>query len=292
MLLIGNSKARRGEDLDQALDLLAAAGVETMKASPKGREEVDALIRQHAKAVDAVIVGGGDGSLNAAVSGLIETGLPLGIIPMGTANDFARTLGITATPEAAVDVILAGNRRRIDVGTANDRYFLNVASIGLSVRIAEELDHDSKQRFGVLAYALKAIPMATQASMFWAELEHDGELHRVRSFQVSVGNGRYFGGGLTIEEGAAPDDGLLDVCSIERESIASVAAIVPALISGTYRGKKGVRGFSTERLIVRTKRPLDVDLDGDVLTTTPVTFGVRRSAIEVFAPPSEGASAA
>lgn len=268
-----------------------AAGIDIAEGRCGHRSEMLALVRRHAAEIDAVVVAGGDGSMNAAAAPLLETGLPLGIVPMGTANDLARTLHIPTDVPAAAAVIAAGLRRRIDIGTANDHFFFNVASIGLSVRIAEELDAgDAKQRFGALAYAIKAAQVAASAKArsFFAELLYNGRRHTVRTLQISVGNGRFFGGGMAIADDAEPDDGLLDVCSIERENLAGLAAVLPSLVTGTYRGRKGIRGFKTTELTVTTRRPRRVDLDGDLLTSTPVRFGVRPGAIEVFAPLQRG----
>ena len=104
-----------------------------------------------------MIVAGGDGTLNAALQGLVEAGLPLGIIPLGTANNLARTLGIPSDPAGACEVIAAGHRRRIDLGWVNGRYFCTTASVGLSVQITEELSPEAKRRWGPAAYALAAV---------------------------------------------------------------------------------------------------------------------------------------
>src|SRR5690606_242827 len=96
-------------------------------------------IRRHRAEVDCVIVAGGDGSVNTALGALMETGLPLGVVPLGTASDFARTLGIPPDVGGACDVIAGGLAHRVDVGCVNGQYFLNASSLGLSVWIAENL---------------------------------------------------------------------------------------------------------------------------------------------------------
>lgn len=272
------------------MDQFRAAGIHVAEGRCGHRDEMRELILGHRDSIDAIVVAGGDGTMNAAAATLIETGLPLGILPMGTANDLARTLGIPTDIPGAVAAIAGGHRRMIDVGTANDRHFFNVASIGLSVRIAEAIDKKTKKRFGALAYAVKAAQLAGRARAFTAELIHDGEREKVKTLQLSVGNGRYFGGGMAIAVDAEPDDGFLDVCSIEREGLANLAALVPSLIAGTAPARKGVRGFRTTAITVRTRRPRPVDLDGDLLTSTPVRFGVLPLAIAVFVPATEPAA--
>jgi diacylglycerol kinase family enzyme len=156
-LLIVNVKARQGQD---ALNDIKAecdqAGVSLLQVGCSRREDLADIIRTHATEVDVVLIGGGDGTLNAAAPGLMDTGLPLAILPLGTANDLARTLGIPSDIKEAVRLAVTGTARRIDLGEVNGIFFFNVASIGLSVELARELTREMKRRWGVLGYAVAA----------------------------------------------------------------------------------------------------------------------------------------
>jgi len=142
LLLRNPGASRAGEGLDAAMARLRDGGLDLHEARLGSPDDLERCIRAHAGSVDAAIVCGGDGSLCRAAPGLIASGLTLGILPMGTANDLARTLGIPVKLEEAADVILAGHRRRIDLGSVNGKPFFNVASIGLSVELARELSSD------------------------------------------------------------------------------------------------------------------------------------------------------
>ena len=284
-LLLLNPNARRGaEPIDDAIALLRDSGIRLIEPETEDRKDISAAIRAHADEVDMVIVGGGDGSLNAATAGLVETGLPLGILPLGTANDLARTLEIPFTVVDAAQIIIDGETRALDLGIVNDYYFFNVASIGFSAKLARVLTSDDKRRFGKLGYALSAMKLVTQSRPFTAEIEHDGHVDTVRTLQISVGSGRYYGGGLAVDEEAEPDDGRLDVYSLEIEHWSELLALLPALKTGTQKRWKNVRTFGTTELTVRTKRPLDINADGEILTTTPAHFSLRRQAVTAFVP--------
>src|SRR5262245_47743420 len=123
-LLLINRRSRKGAaPIDAALAVLELAGIALDRERPGDREHTDRLIRHRRDRVDLVIVAGGDGTLNAAASALLETGLPLGILPLGTGNDLARTLGLPLEPTLAAQVIATGAPRRIDVGLANGQPF-------------------------------------------------------------------------------------------------------------------------------------------------------------------------
>ena len=132
------------------------------------------MLTAAAATADCAIVGGGDGSLRMAAAGIEASGLALGILPLGTANDLARTLGIPDDPVAAADVILAGHRRVIDLGTVNGEPFFNVASIGLATELARELSGDLKKRWGRLGYAIAAIRTLAKARRFTAWITESG----------------------------------------------------------------------------------------------------------------------
>lgn len=284
-LLLINPYSRRGaQSLPVVRTLLAQAGIAVVETTPEKGRSLSDLIRVQASDVDFVIVGGGDGSLNAAAEGLIETGLPLGVLPLGTANDFARTVSIPLDLAAAVRVIAAGRTTRIDLGDANGYPFFNVASIGFSADLARSLTEKAKKYWGKLGYALVAGRLLASSRLFTAVLEHDGLHEELRTLQVSVGNGRYYGGGMTVHENATATDGLLDFYSLEVDHWWRLLKLLPSLRRGTQGQWDDVRAFPTKELTIRTRTEMPVNLDGELKTTTPVRFTIREKAIAVFVP--------
>jgi YegS/Rv2252/BmrU family lipid kinase len=284
-LLFANVASRQGAtDLAPALEVLRKGGVRVLEQGPPDVRELGAWVRAHRSAVDLVIIGGGDGTLNAAVDALVEAGLPLGILPLGTANDLARTLEIPTGLVEAAQVIAEGRTHRIDLGRVNDKHFFNVASVGLSVEVARQLDGDVKRRWGVLGYPLTLWRALGRHRSFRAEISCDGVRVRLRTMQISVGNGRYYGGGMTIAADAAIDDGMLDVLSIGPQSLPELLLNLPALRRGRHERAQQVRHWRCRELEILTMRSLPVNTDGEVRTRTPATVVVVPKALAVYVP--------
>lgn len=284
-LLLINQRSRKGRiEASRAQTLLVQAGFTLLQPDEDETRTYSQLIAAYAGRVDAVIVGGGDGTLNAAAPGLMQTGLPLGILPLGTANDFARTLGIPASLEQAVKIIADGQWRAVDLGEVNQHLFLNVCSIGFSAELARNLTAESKKRWGVGGYALAALRLLRQSRPFSATLVHQGQRIPIKTVQVSVGNGRFYGGGMTVEQCAAPDDGLLDVYSLELQHSWQLIALLPFLRRGTHGRWRDVRAFSTTELTIETRRPHYINADGEIIGQTPAHFRLIARALQVYAP--------
>jgi diacylglycerol kinase (ATP) len=286
-LLFANVASRQGAmDLAPALEVLRQGGVRVLEERPPDVRQLGAWIAAHRSAADLVIIGGGDGTLNAAAEGLVEAGLPLGILPLGTANDLARTLGIPSSVLEASRVIVEGRTHPIDLGRVNGKHFFNVASVGLSVHVARELGVDIKRRWGVLGYSLTLWRALGRHRAFRAEIRCNGTRARVRTIQISVGNGRYYGGGMTIAADAAIDDGLLDVVSLAPQALVGLILNLPALRWGWHERAQRVTHWRCRDIEIRTVRSLPVNTDGEVTTRTPAHISVVPEAVSVHVPPS------
>jgi YegS/Rv2252/BmrU family lipid kinase len=284
-LLLLNPHARTGDaPLESAMSVLAAANITVEVERYGSAAEVSADIVRRGSSFDLAIVGGGDGTINAAARGILETGLPMGILPMGTANDLARTLSIPLSLSDAAKVIVAGATRRIDVGDVNGHLFFNVASIGLAAELARRLNPTTKKRWGRLAYAIAAMQSLLSARPFSAVIvTKEGET-RVKTMQIAVGNGRHYGGGTVIEASAAIDDEHLDLYSLEVSSVWKLALMLRDFRRGSHGLWREVRTHRCVEFEVRTRKPRPVNTDGDLVTFTPARFTIRPSAISVFAP--------
>jgi YegS/Rv2252/BmrU family lipid kinase len=286
-LLFANAGSRQGStDLAPAIEVLRAGGVRLLDRRPPDVQGLGEWIVEHRAEADLVIIGGGDGTLNAAADGLIRTHLPLGILPLGTANDLARTLEIPADLAAAARVIAERRLHRIDLGRVNGKHFFNVASLGLSVRLAEELGVDVKRRWGVLGYPLTLWRTLEAHRAFRVEIRCDQTVVRLRAMQISIGNGRHYGGGMTVAADAAIDDGALDLVSVAPQGLSGLIANLPRLRWGWHGDGGPVRHWRCREIEVRTSSPMPVNTDGEVTTRTPARIDVVPGAIAVFVPPT------
>jgi diacylglycerol kinase (ATP) len=284
-LLISNPKSRNGQNpLDVVVDLLKASGFEMIHADTSCAEDISPAIVSCRDKIDCVLVAGGDGTLNAAAPGLVETGLPLGILPTGTANDLARTLSIPTDLALATRLIIKGNSKRIDVGTVNEHYFFNVASIGLSAAIAQSLTGEAKRRFGPLSYPIAALRALASTGRFSAEIISKDERVRVKTLQIAIGNGRFYGGGNAVEQDAAIDDGHLDLYSLEFQTVWKMALMLRSFRVGQHGLWQEVRTAKCKQFEIRTTRPRPINLDGELKTHTPAVFGLEPKAITVYVP--------
>lgn len=284
-LLLINSKSRHGQENGaMARESLIKQGFEVVYPEDTTPDRFSSVIRNHAGKVDLVAVGGGDGSLRCSLGGIIATGLPLGVLPLGTANNLARNLGIPAEIPAACEIMSRGLTRTIDVAEVNGHHFLNVAGIGLSVEVNREVPHKLKRYLGVLAYAITALRRFRRLRSFSARVLCDTVEIAARAHQITVCNGRHFGSGLTIQPDATIDDGYLDLAMVEVEGFFHAVGVLSEFKKGSGEMTSGLRRYRCKQMVIKTKRPLNVDVDGDVLTKTPASFSMHPDAIRVFVP--------
>lgn len=288
-LLLVNPASRRGadEDLQEGLAVLAEAGIEVRQCLPTSAENLQQLIRAHNDGVDMFIIGGGDGTISAAAPALFECKKPFAILPLGTANDLARSIGVPLSVVEACRAIAGNRRRRIDLGSVNGHFFFNVAHIGLGVHITYELTPEIKKRWGVLSYLQAFFRALSHKQTFRLLLQVDERLYRMKSIHVAIGNGRFYGGGNIVDERASIDSGELCLFSLKPQSVWELLTLAPLIRGGKQRLVKRTFTASGKRIQVTTTHPKEIHADGEPAGFTPAVFEVFPSALEVFT--AEGA---
>jgi YegS/Rv2252/BmrU family lipid kinase len=292
--LIVNTRSRSGErTFFEALDRLEELGVQLGATyairDPVRLPETVREVLQEGSGYGLLILGGGDGSVSSVVDFLAHHSVVLGLLPLGTANDFARTLGIPSDIEKACETIAGGRVVDVDLGLAGDNFYVNVASVGLSVGVTQALSPGLKRRIGALAYPTAAIRAFLSHESFAARLTFpDGDHEPVeyeRLLQVAVGNGRFYGGGMVVAPDSGIDDRSLDIYAIELGRHRDLIGAARYLKSGDFIRNESVGHYRTERVRLETEPEQPVNIDGEVVTRTPQDFSVVHNALKVLVAP-------
>jgi diacylglycerol kinase (ATP) len=272
-LLAVNPLSRRGSEGRAVRDGLSRVGVEVVDEGPA------------MGAIDAIVVGGGDGSVARRVPLALALGVPIGVVPLGTFNDLARTLGIPFDVKAACGVIASGHAATVDVARVNGVYFLTEASIGISSRLARLHRPRRGERGGLWTTARRALQILVKARPFYAEVAYQGRRTRLRTMQLTIANSQRIGGFIKVA-GAAIDDGFLDLYSVDVESAADFLSVARAMLSGRpRRHARGLRALRSTFFEVWTRRRHHISADGEPAGTTPARFEILPQAVRFLAPP-------
>jgi YegS/Rv2252/BmrU family lipid kinase len=294
-VLIVNTHSRRGREWfprvqktleDSPIEIVGAHALED--PSHIARRVQEAV----ARGVPLIIVGGGDGSLSAAATQLLGSESTLGVLPLGTGNQFARDLEIATDVRKACDVLVNGERRLVDVGTIGDEIFLNVVTVGLSTLIARSLTPASKRRLGRMVYLFALAKALRNSAPFEVTITLEEETITMETVQVVIGNGRFHAGPFPLAPDARITDGKLVLYALKSMGKLALLRYAARLPGGTHGELEDVEAHWTvggKLDAVPTQR---VTIDGEVSAKTPLVFGVRQGALPVMAPrgfePAEG----
>jgi YegS/Rv2252/BmrU family lipid kinase len=294
VILVVSSHAGRNAHLARARSALTDTGfrvVEEISVEDVGR--LPNLLQPYRATPPLVVAAGGDGTVGTVANALVGTQAVLGILPLGTSNDFARSLNIPMRVKSAVRLLSHGRVSSVDAGRLTPegqppRHFVHAAASGLNVHFAKFATRaDLRRRLGRLTYAAAAAMALKERPVFNCRVEYEGNIERLTLVHLAVINAPVFGGFLDLKiPGAAPDDGMLHVLMVEHLPIRRLlrSALYPAL--GIHRSIRGFRTVQVSRLRVQPTNPIDVTLDGEVAGRIPGTFDVVRRGLRVITPAS------
>lgn len=292
LILIVNPHSGRHHRLQRAREAIRARGLEIVgELTVEDLPRLPRLLEATANEPSIVVAAGGDGTIGGVADAIVGTDAVLAILPLGTSNDFARSIEVPTDIERAVDLFTQGRITRIDTGrlTANGQpsgHFVHAAATGLNVAFADFASRaDLRRRLGRLTYAVAAAAALRERPVFACEVEHQGQAENLELVHLSVVNAPVFGGFLDLRiPRASVDDHVLHVIMVEHLPIRRLlrSAFYPAI--RLHRRIRGFRTMQVSRVTVRPARPMDVTLDGEVRGRLPGTFEVLPSTLRVITP--------
>lgn len=257
-----------GRALAEALvDRLSAYGVTTETHFTQERGHAEALVAEAAAAHTSVIVAGGDGTVCEAVNGAMRAERPpaIGLLPLGTGNDFAKMLGLDHDWQAACRRVADGRTRSVDIGCCNGRYFANGVGIGFDAQVAAEASRVRYLRGNAVYFLALARTLALRYATPHVRIEHDGGTLNHRVTLVAAANGRWYGGAFRIAPDAEIDDGYLELVVARGLGRLGILRLVPRVLRGTHVRDPAVEVMRTRRATVISDVPLPAHVDGESL---------------------------
>lgn len=226
---------------------------------------------------DVYIAVGGDGTVNEVANGMVGSDKVLAIIPCGTGNDFAKTLGLPRDPMEALKLIFNGTPQLIDIGSVNNQCFINIASIGLDAEIADYTNKIKRWFKGAYAYVIALIKVLINFKPMLIKFNEEGKSYSKKIMLVAICNGRYYGGGMKIAPHALLTDGCFDVCVIEKMSRLKLLFLFPSVFKGKHSRIKHVKIHRTRAITIEGEGPLKINLDGEIIKLKSIKGGHKAS---------------
>jgi len=286
--LVLHKKSCTRPEVKAAVKHVRQSGIDVDVYIPWSRKDLRRFVRQAIKdGAQRIVAGGGDGTLNAVVNAMIwgdaRPKASLGILPLGTANDFARGAGIDAKDlMGALELACTGSPTKIDVGRMNDQYFINVASAGFGAEVTATTPQDMKKLLGGMAYSIMGFVKAFQFEPYEGRLIlPDGVVKEGSMLIMAVGNSRFAGGGYEVAPQASVTDGLLDVAVVSGLRPDNLSRMVEELRDPVNPRNEHLLYRQLSAFTIETGKPLHVNLDGEPIKGTHFEFQCCPEALSV-----------
>lgn len=233
--------------------------------------------------VKAIVAVGGDGTLSEVINGAFPTDIPIGYIPTGTGNDFARSMGIPREPIEAMKYILKMGIKNIDIGKINGHFFANVASMGFDAEVANYVNHTKlKNYLGKVVYVLGVIKALWTFKPKKLHLTIDGKDYFFdKVWLVAFANNKYYGGGMMISPNSVNDDGMLDIVLVNNLTRIKLLKLFPTIFKGKHINYSQVTVLKGKNIKVIADEKYIVQTDGEILTDVELTFSVIKKGLKI-----------
>lgn len=234
---------------------------------------------------EKIIVCGGDGTIHEAINALVGSDVLLGVLPLGTGNDFARNLGIKEDLDFACRVLDQGKVRKVDVVKVNgSRYYGSVGGIGFDSEVASLANRYKKFSSGINIYTLSILAKLFTYKFKNVEITYDTESYKGEILMAAFGNTEWYGGGINITPTALMDDGWLDICIVDKINKAKLLLLFPSAFKGNHIKFSEVNLHRAKNISISSETPLQLLGDGEIICQTPVSLEVVPQALKVIAP--------
>ncbi len=272
-------------NLDHIVERIQDAGYQTIPVRTAKGVVIDKVFENiDQDEFSRIIVAGGDGTVNLCVNAMIkhDIHLPLGILPAGTANDFAYYFELPSDIDYQLDIALGNKTTRADVGEVNGRNFVNVAAMGALIDVSQKTDPNLKNAIGVLAYYLKALTEIPQLHAIPVKLTTPDAVHFEDIYFMVVMNGESAGGFRKLSPQSSMNDGKLDVIAFRKMPILELGPLLFEVVNGRHPNNKNVLFFQTDELTIESSEYISTDIDGEHGEELPLHFRVLNERLEVF----------
>ncbi len=229
---------------------------------------------------------GGDGTLNEVLNGIAGSSSVLGVIPCGSGNDFIKSIIGSTIPDNILTATIEGKEKLIDYASVNNKYFVNISSVGFDAEVAYQTGHFKKLPLisGKMAYILGILTTILICKNHHMELKLDNETISGKSLLIAAGIGKYYGGGIFALPDAEIDDGLFDICHVDAMSRFKILRLFPQYMKGLHGNIKGVHLFKSKRVEIRSENPIPLNRDGEIILTDKAVFEIFPKSLPFIFP--------
>lgn len=282
----GNGKFK--DSIDTIIEKYSKRGTMIIPVRSFGQIRIDDIFssmdpENYKNEYDQILIAGGDGTINLCVNAMIKHGidLPIGILPAGTANDFAYYFGIPEDMDEMLKIAMGNHYTKADVGLVNGKYFVNVAAIGQVVGVSQKTNPALKDTIGIFAYYLKGLQEVQELKPIPVKLTAGDKVYEEDMYFMIVMNGKSAGGFKQISPESEINDGLLDVFLFRPIRPLDMAPLFMKLIKGTHHESPEILNFKTDKLIVESAETMATDVDGEKGPELPLVFSVIRDRLQI-----------
>lgn len=253
----------------------------TLTKYPEHATEIAAENKNNYRKIIAV---GGDGTVNEVLNGIVGGRASLGILPCGTGNDFAKTIYKTSDIDKIINILIKSDSKKCDIGKCNDKYFINIASVGLDAEVAHKVQRSKKLIKGKFSYLYSLSSTLLNYKPIAFKITIDDINMEEPTLLTTISNGKYYGGGIMPTPYANIFDGNFDICHIRKLNKFKIPFILNKYIKGKHENIKEVSFFKGKNITIQSAHPFATNIDGEIFISNKVRFSLKENYINLIHP--------